>query len=90
MSEGAGPSRLSIFWSIDARADLRGIDRQIALDLLRCIDRYLATRSGDVKKLKPPMIGLRLRCGDYRVFFKQNGEHGISVTGVRHRRDAYR
>ncbi|HEX4650717.1 MAG TPA: type II toxin-antitoxin system RelE/ParE family toxin [Granulicella sp.] len=90
MSEGAAPSRLSIDWSIEARADLRAIDRHIARDLLQCVDRYLASRHGDVKRLKAPMDGFRLRCGDYRIFFKQAGENGISVTGVRHRRNAYR
>ena len=57
MTEGAAPNRLTIAWSLDARAELRGIDRQTALDILHCIDRYLATRNGDVKKLKPPMTG---------------------------------
>ena len=90
MSEAPAPGRLSIVWSLDAQADLRAIDRQTAIDILHCIDRYLATRNGDIKKLKPPMIGFRLRCGDYRIFFKQADEHGISVTGVRHRSDAYR
>jgi len=90
VTEGTTPDRLSIVWSPDAQANLRAIDRQIALDILHCIDRYLATRNGDVKKLKPPMIVFRLRCGDYRVFFKQIGEHGIAITGVWHRREAYR
>jgi hypothetical protein len=52
VTEGATPSRLSIAWSLEAQADLRAIDRQTALDILHCLDRYLATRSGDVKKLK--------------------------------------
>jgi mRNA-degrading endonuclease RelE of RelBE toxin-antitoxin system len=90
VSEATTPARLSIVWSLDAQADLRTIDRQTALDILRSIDRYLATRNGDVKRLKPPMTGFRLRHADYRVFFKQAGEIGISITGVRHRRDAYR
>ena len=90
MSEQAAPERLSILWSLDARADLRAIDRETALDILHCVDRYLVTRNGDVKKLKPSMIGFRLRCGDYRIFFVQPDEHVLSVTGVRHRRDAYR
>jgi mRNA-degrading endonuclease RelE of RelBE toxin-antitoxin system len=42
-----------------------------------------------VKKLKPPFAGFRLRCGDHRVFFDQRDE-GIAITGVRHRREAYR
>ena len=89
MSEEKAP-RLSIRWSVEARADLRRIDRETALDILHCADRYLATRNGDVKKLKPPQTGLRLRCGDYRLFFEHRNETAIEVTGVRHRREAYR
>jgi len=82
--------RLSIIWSVEARADLRRIDRQTALDILHCTDRYLVTRNGDVKKLKAPQSGFRLRCGDYRLFFELRNETTIEVTGVRHRREAYR
>jgi hypothetical protein len=49
--------RLSILWSDEARADLRRIDRQTALDILHCADRYLSTRNGDMKKLKPSQTG---------------------------------
>jgi hypothetical protein len=42
------------------------------MQILHCIDRYLANRAGEVKKLKAPLIGFRLRCGDYRVFFDTN------------------
>ena len=90
MSEEQTLSRLSIVWSDEARADLRRIDRQTALDILHCADRYLATRNGDVKKLKPPQTGFRLRCGDYRLFFEVKNEATIEVIGVRHRREAYR
>jgi hypothetical protein len=31
------------------------------MQILHCVDRYLASRSGDVKKLKPPRTGFRLR-----------------------------
>ena len=90
MSEQPVSPRLTINWSLDARANLRAIDRETALDILHCLDRYIATRNGDVKKLKSPMTGFRLRCSDYRIFFKQMGENGISVTGVLHRSQAYR
>lgn len=83
-------SRLSIRWSDEARGDLRRIDRQTALDILHCVDRYLATRNGDVKKLKPPQTGFRLRCGDYRLFFEYRDEGAIEILGVRNRREAYR
>lgn len=89
MNEGT-PGSLSILWSPEARADLRGIDRQTALDILHSIGRYLSTRNGDVKKLKPPRSGFRLRCGDHRIFFEQPAEDAIAVTGVRHRREVYR
>jgi mRNA-degrading endonuclease RelE of RelBE toxin-antitoxin system len=59
------------------------------MQILLCLDRYLAGRAGDVKKLKPPFTGLRLRCGDYRVFFDHK-EENIGITAVRHRKDAYR
>jgi len=83
-------ARLSIRWSDEARSDLRRIDRETALDILHCADRFLITRNGDVKKLKPPQTGFRLRCGDYRLFFEFRNETFIDVLGVRHRREAYR
>jgi len=78
----AVPSRITILWSPEARADLRAIDRKTAVDILHCIDRYLTARTGDVKKLRPPQSGFRLRCGDYRIFFEQPGELRI----IRYRR----
>jgi mRNA-degrading endonuclease RelE of RelBE toxin-antitoxin system len=90
MSEESAPERISVAWSPEARSDLRGIERETAMQILHCIDRYLASRAGDVKKLRPPFSGFRLRCSDHRVFFDQKGENGIEITGVRNRRNAYR
>ena len=90
MSERSEAPRLLITWSLDAQADLRAIDRETALQILHCVDRYLANRNGDVKTLKPPLTGFRLRCGDYRVFFDFKEENTIEITGVRNRREAYR
>ena len=90
MTEEAAPERIAVIWSPEGRADLRAIEREIAMQILHCIDRYLASRTGDVKKLKPPLVGFRLRCGDYRVFFELKDESTIEITGVRHRREAYR
>ena len=90
MSDAKVPQSLSVIWSEEARADLRRIDRETALDVLHCTNRYLSARSGDVKKLKPPQTGFRLRCGDYRLFFEFRNEKKIEVIGVRHRREAYR
>jgi mRNA-degrading endonuclease RelE of RelBE toxin-antitoxin system len=90
VSEETAPERIAVIWSPDARADLRAIDRETAMQILHCIDRYLANRNGDVKKLKPPLTGFRLRCGDYRVFFDPKDENAIEITGVKNRREAYR
>lgn len=90
MSEEKKPARLSIIWALEAHAELRRVDRDTALDILRCTGRFLATRNGDVKKLKPPQTGFRLRCGDYRLFFEHGNETSIEIIGVRRRREAYR
>ena len=90
MSEETAPERIAVVWAPEARADLRAIDRETALQILHCLDRYLAERSGDVKKLKPPLVGFRLRCGDYRLFFDLEGPDKIGVAVVRHRSQAYR
>jgi mRNA-degrading endonuclease RelE of RelBE toxin-antitoxin system len=84
------PERMAVRWSPEARTDLRAIDRELARQILYCVDRYLASRTGDVKKLKPPLTGFRLRCGDYRVFFDLKGDDTIEITAVRHRKEAYR
>jgi mRNA-degrading endonuclease RelE of RelBE toxin-antitoxin system len=81
---------MSVLWSPEARVELRAIDREPALQILHCLDRYLASRTGDVKDLKPPLTGLRLRCGDYRLFFDQKGPEAVHILSVRHRKDAYR
>ncbi len=90
MSEETAPERIAVIWSPEARADLRTIDRDIALQILHCVDRYLANREGDVKKLKRPLTGFRLRCGDHRVFFDLEAANTIEITAVRNRREAYR
>lgn len=90
MSSNSERNRLEITWFSDARSDLRAVQRDIAMQILYCLNRYMDDRKGDVKKLKSPYVGFRLRCGDYRVFFDQSTADGIVVTAVRHRREAYR
>jgi len=90
VSEETAPERIAVVRSPEGRADVRAIERETAMQILYCIDRYLANRTGDVKKLKPPRTGFRLRCGDYRVFFDLKDENTIEITGVKNRREAYR
>jgi hypothetical protein len=53
MSEPEAPQRIGVFWSPEARAELRAIDRDTAMQILHCVDRYLVNRTGDVKKPQP-------------------------------------
>ena len=79
-----------IVWTDQAKAQLRAIDQPTALRILHALARLLATGEGDVKRLQdidPPEF--RLRVGDYRVRFHDQGDT-IRITAVKHRREAYR
>lgn len=79
-----------IAWSEDARADLRRIDRTTAMRILTAIHRFAESGAGDVKELKGQSGELRLRVGDYRVWFTNDPDDTIRINAVRHRREAYR
>ena len=56
----------------------------------QAVERFAETGTGDVKKLQgvnPPEF--RLRVGDYRARFHQDGDT-IRILRVRNRREAYR
>ena len=58
--------------------------------VMQSVERFAETGAGNVKKLQgidPPEF--RLRVGDYRVRFHNNGET-VTVLRVRNRREAYR
>ncbi len=80
----------TVRWASEARRQLRAIDRETALAILRSIDEYLDSGVGDVKRLRPPRDELRLRVGDYRVFFYQLSPEAVRITAVKHRSEAYR
>jgi len=83
-------SKKVVTWSPNAQAQVAAIDRETALSILHAIDDYLTSGIGDVKKLRPPRQDLRLRVGDYRVFFLSQGSLSIEILAVKHRREAYR
>ena len=79
-----------VIWNDQAKAQLRAIDQETALRILRAIARYLETGEGDVKRLQGIEPGeFRLRVGDYRVRFHEQGQT-IRISAVKHRREAYR
>jgi hypothetical protein len=61
VNEDAAPEGNAVSWSPEARADLRAIDRETAIQILDCIDRCLSNRTGGVKKLKSPKTGFPQR-----------------------------
>jgi mRNA-degrading endonuclease RelE of RelBE toxin-antitoxin system len=80
-----------VIWSTEARADIRAIDRDTALRLLKALDRFLKTGVGSVKQLEgfdPPL--LRYRVGSWRFIYRNHGDDTIQIVRVRNRREAYR
>lgn len=80
-----------VLWSVEARADLRSIDRETALRLLKALDRFLKSETGDVKQLEgfhPPLY--RFRVGPWRLIYRLHGKDAIEVVRIRNRKDAYR
>lgn len=82
--------RKIVLWAANSQAQLAAIDREMAVRILHALDDYLTTGVGDVKKLRPPRRELRLRVGDFRMFFLPQGPGSIEVLAVKHRRDAYK
>jgi mRNA interferase RelE/StbE len=79
-----------IEWLEEAKADVRALDRSIAMRLFEGVLHFARTGAGDVTALHGDMAGaFRLRLGDYRVLFTFE-ENAMRIFGVRHRSEAYR
>ena len=79
----------TIVWTDPARADVRSLSKPIAMQILAALHRFAETGVGDVKALQG-REELRLRIGDYRLFFVCPAPHTIEVRRVHHRSEAYR
>ena len=81
--------KLSFIWYATARAQLRHVDREIAMRILKALTRYAETGQGDVKALEGKFTGThRLRVGDWRVRFRR-AQGTIRVLAVENRGQAY-
>jgi mRNA-degrading endonuclease RelE of RelBE toxin-antitoxin system len=77
-------------WTETALEHMAALDKAIARRVKQAVERFAGTGAGNVKKLQdidPPEY--RLRVGDYRVRFHQDGAT-IRVLRVKNRREAYR
>ena len=80
-----------LVWTESARRDLAKLDKQVAVRVIRVATRFAETGHGDVKQLQPPLGGVRLRAGDWRLRFELDEAEGVmQVIRVLHRREAYR
>lgn len=80
-----------VLWSTEARADLRAIDRDTALRLLKTLDRFLKAGAGNAKRLEgfhPPLF--LLRAGAWRFIYRHHSEDVLEIVRVRNRKEAYR
>lgn len=72
-----------------ALRDLRHIDLRTRERIVAHIERHAETGAGDVKRLQH-RSGLRLRVGDWRVFFTRPSTGIVEIDAILHRREAYR
>lgn len=68
---------------------MRSLDKPSAMRILAGLHRFAESGEGDVKALEG-REELRLRIGDYRVFFVSSGTDVIEIRRVLHRKEAYR
>jgi len=78
-----------ILWTDRARSDIRSFDKITAMRIFATLDRFARTGEGDVKALQG-RDELRLRIGDYRLFFVITALDIIKIQRVLHRSQAYR
>ena len=78
-----------VVFSARARRDLRRIDPRTRTRIVAGIEQYAETGAGDVKSVQT-QTGLRLRVGDWRVFFTQPDKRVVEIDAILHRREAYR
>ena len=77
-------------WPESVRAELRTIDREVAIRILHALTAYASTGKGDIKALAGQWQGhFRLRVGDHRVIFSIAPDE-ITIIRVRHRSEIYR
>jgi mRNA interferase RelE/StbE len=78
-----------IVWTDLAKADVRSLSKTDAMHILSALHRFAESGAGDVKALQG-RDELRLRIGDYRLFFVSADPDTIEVRRVHHRSEAYR
>jgi mRNA interferase RelE/StbE len=77
-----------IVWTDLAGSDVRNLSKSTTMHILSALHRFAESGAGDVKALQG-REELRLRIGDYRLFFVCPDSDTIEIRRVRHRGEAY-
>jgi mRNA-degrading endonuclease RelE of RelBE toxin-antitoxin system len=80
-----------ILFTKQAEKQLLKLDRNTQKILAQAIGTLLISRlsGSQIKELKSPAEGFRLRKGDYRILFIKN-KNQITIHDVGHRKDVYK
>jgi plasmid stabilization system protein ParE len=65
-----------IVWTDQAKADIRGIEQPIAIQILKTLGRYVLSGEG-------------ARAQNHRIFFREHGD-ALKIERVLDRKEAYR
>jgi mRNA-degrading endonuclease RelE of RelBE toxin-antitoxin system len=68
-----------IVWTDLAKADVRRLDKPTVMRVLQALHRFAESGEADVKSLQG-RDELRLRIGDYRLFFIKISEWSATLT----------
>jgi mRNA interferase RelE/StbE len=80
--------RYQVRYAETAAADLRGLPKPIAAQIIRKVQRLENGLQGNIKPLREADFGYRLRMGDYRILFDLEGDM-IVIQRIGHRKDIY-
>jgi mRNA interferase RelE/StbE len=78
-----------IVWTDPAKSDVRRLSKPVAMNIFSVLLRFAQSGLGNVKAVQGG-DELRLRIGDYRLFFICPDSDTIEIRRVRHRGEAYR
>ena len=78
-----------IVWTDPAKSDVRSLSKPVAMHVFSVLFRFAQSGLGNVKAMQGG-DELRLRIGDYRLFFVCPDANTIEIRRVRHRGEAYR
>ncbi len=78
-----------IVWTDPAKSDVRRLSKPVAIHIFSALLRFAQSGVGNVKTVQGG-DELRLRIGDYRLFFVCPDADTLEIRRVRHRGEAYR